>query len=371
MAEKHKFLVLDGLRGVAAIAVALFHRRWWFAEDGAFLQHAPLAVDFFFLLSGFVIAYAYEPKLNTGMSLREFLIKRLIRLYPLIILGAFLGGALILLKEIRTEGSIADAIEIIFFGIAAIPMPFPNSIAGQPFYADQPLWSIFFEIIVNIGFAIFLYKWVSSALKSVVVVSFILYLVAVAIKGDVGLIGNQYGPDGLMLLAGLPRTMCSFFLGVLIFRSLDQHWVGRIRAPAWVLPLILMAVFAVPDLGNIGNTVMAVLSVLFIFPLLVIAGANANVDGTAAKIATISGAVSFPLYVLHEPMYAWAELVMYKLDLFDKTAHLWLLSCAVVFGSVGFSLLAYKIYDIPVRRFLTANFDTARRPAPALQSRPS
>ena len=369
MAEKHKFVVLDGLRGVAAIAVALFHRRWWFAEDGDFLQHAPLAVDFFFLLSGFVIAYAYEPKLNTGMSFREFSIKRLIRLYPLIILGAFLGGAFILLKEIKTGGSIADAIEIMLFGIAAIPMPFPNSIASQPFFADQPLWSIFFEVIVNIGFAIFLYKWAASALKSVIVFSFILYIVTVAIKGDVGLIGNQYGPYGLMLLAGLPRTMCSFFLGVLIFRSLDRDWVGRIRAPAWILPLILMAVFAVPDLGSIGNTVIAALSVLFIFPLMVIAGANAQVDGTGAKIATISGAVSFPLYVLHEPMYAWADPVMYKLGLLNQPVYPGL-GCTVVFGVVVLSLLAYKIYDIPVRRFLTFNFDTASSLAPALQSRP-
>ena len=229
MAEKHKFVMLDGLRGVAAIAVVLFHRRWWFAEDGDFLQHAPLAVDFFFLLSGFVIAYAYEAKLNAGMSFRRFLVKRLIRLYPLIVVGAFLGGAFILLKEIRTEGRISDALEITIFGMAAIPMPLPNSIASQPFFADQPLWSIFFEILVNMGLAAFLYRSKTPVLKFIVVVNFCVYLIAVAIKGDVGLIGNQYGPYGLMLLAGLPRTMCSFFLGVLIFRSLEHDWVSRIR----------------------------------------------------------------------------------------------------------------------------------------------
>jgi hypothetical protein len=257
--------------------------------------------------------------------------------------------------------------EIILFGMAAIPMPFKNSIASQPFYADQPLWSIFFEITVNIGFATFIHKLTIPALKLVVIISFFVYLIAVALKGDVGLIGNQYGPYGLMLLAGLPRTMCSFFLGVLIFRSLERDWVSRIRAPAWILPLILMAVFAVPDLGSIGNPVMAALSVLFVFPLIVIAGANSHVDGIAARIAAISGAVSFPLYVLHEPIYAWSEPIMYRLGLFNQTVPLEL-SCAIVFGIVGFSLLAYKVYDIPIRRFLTRTFDTASRSATALQS---
>ncbi|MBZ9710942.1 acyltransferase [Mesorhizobium sp. ESP7-2] len=366
MAEKHKFVMLDGLRGIAAIAVVLFHRRWWFADDGGFLQHAPLAVDFFFLLSGFVIAYAYEPKLIAGMSLRRFLIKRLIRLYPLIILGAFLGGAFILLKEIRNEGRIADTIEITLFGIAAIPMPFPNSIANQPFYADQPLWSIFFELLVNIGFAAFLYRLTNSSLKLIVVFTAVVYLIAVAVKGDFGLIGNQYGPYGWMLLAGLPRTACSFFLGVIIFRRLGDSWISRVRAPAWTLPVILIAIFAVPDLGNIGNTIMAALSVLIVFPLIVITGANAQLDGVGAKIAAISGAVSFPIYVLHEPMYAWSDPLMYRLGLFDQVVPS-VLACALVFGIAVFSLIVYKIYDIPIRRFLTSTFDTSKQATTALR----
>jgi peptidoglycan/LPS O-acetylase OafA/YrhL len=84
----HQFATLDGLRGVAAIAVTSLHFRF---ELGKFLlPHSYLAVDFFFVLSGFVLAYAYEDRLSEGMKPIQFLRLRVIRLYPLYLIGTLI-----------------------------------------------------------------------------------------------------------------------------------------------------------------------------------------------------------------------------------------------------------------------------------------
>src|SRR3954469_5592254 len=89
---KQHFQILDGLRGIAALAVVAFHFMEWVYTDYSqnFIAHAYLAVDFFFCLSGFVIGYAYDDRAGK-MSIGEFFKKRLIRLHPLVILGSVLG----------------------------------------------------------------------------------------------------------------------------------------------------------------------------------------------------------------------------------------------------------------------------------------
>lgn len=88
---KQHFEILDGLRGIAAVAVVIFHFMEFAVPDysKSFIAHAYLAVDFFFCLSGFVIAYAYDNKVQKLGAL-QFLKLRLIRLHPLVIIGSVL-----------------------------------------------------------------------------------------------------------------------------------------------------------------------------------------------------------------------------------------------------------------------------------------
>ena len=90
--SKHHFSTLDGLRGVAAIAIVVFHFMEIAYSDFTknFIAHGFLAVDFFFCLSGFVMAYAYDDRLK-GMGLMAFFKARIIRLHPLVVLGGVLG----------------------------------------------------------------------------------------------------------------------------------------------------------------------------------------------------------------------------------------------------------------------------------------
>ena len=79
-----RFNALDSWRGICALMVALFHfpAAGWLASNG-FIRGSYLFVDFFFVLSGFVIAHAYSERLADGQSLRKFMITRFGRLFPL------------------------------------------------------------------------------------------------------------------------------------------------------------------------------------------------------------------------------------------------------------------------------------------------
>lgn len=93
--SKPHYELLDGLRGVAALLVVWYHLFEAFATspvDQRF-NHGYLAVDFFFLLSGFVIGYAYDERWGRGLRMRDFIKRRLIRLHPMVVLGALLGAA--------------------------------------------------------------------------------------------------------------------------------------------------------------------------------------------------------------------------------------------------------------------------------------
>ena len=92
LASKPRYEILDGLRGVAAMIVVVYHL---FEDFGAGVavqgaNHGYLAVDFFFVLSGFVIGYAYDDRWDR-MSYGDFFKRRLIRLHPMVIFGSFLG----------------------------------------------------------------------------------------------------------------------------------------------------------------------------------------------------------------------------------------------------------------------------------------
>src|SRR5690349_1243138 len=89
---RQHFKILDGLRGIAALSVVIFHFMEIAVPDYRkdFIAHAYLAVDFFFCLSGFVMAYAYDEKLKK-IGLKRFFTLRLIRLHPLVVIGSVIG----------------------------------------------------------------------------------------------------------------------------------------------------------------------------------------------------------------------------------------------------------------------------------------
>ena len=101
LASKPHYEILDGLRGVAAVMVIIFHLFEAHAGGSHLTQiinHGYLAVDFFFMLSGFVIGYAYDDRWNR-MTVGTFFKRRIIRLHPMVIMGSIVGAAFFYFQE--------------------------------------------------------------------------------------------------------------------------------------------------------------------------------------------------------------------------------------------------------------------------------
>lgn len=106
---KPHYELLDGLRGVAALLVVFYHifEGLSFAAGGTLItviNHGYLAVDFFFILSGFVIGYAYDDRLGKSMSLGNFFKRRLIRLHPMIVMGSCAGCDILSVARLGAMG---------------------------------------------------------------------------------------------------------------------------------------------------------------------------------------------------------------------------------------------------------------------------
>ncbi len=333
-ATRERFLALDGLRGIAAIAVLLYHVRSMFRVPGLF-THGYLAVDFFFMLSGFVIAYAYEERLRERGSLGPFLRDRIIRLHPLLLLSLTPWVAVLALSIVRGT----DFPYPLSSFIAAV-VPFPGQWIGLSpgFRLNIPSWSLFWELAINLAFALVAPRLGNRMLGAVI---------AVAVTGAVwvSLV------NGTMAFADMTagfRAVAGFAIGVMLLRV---HRTGRFRAD-WLgvaaAPLLLVLLVAVPGFRGWAGYYDPVV-VFLLFPPILLASAAREVRFPAA--CALLGGLSYPLYILHGPL-----LVLLKprlISAMPNTVTAGLLFCAIV---LAVSLIAWRFYDEPVRAALRRRF---------------
>jgi peptidoglycan/LPS O-acetylase OafA/YrhL len=348
----HRYIVLDGLRGVAALAVLAYHGVGRALPLNP-LVHAPSAVDFFFLLSGFVIGCAYEEKLVSGrLTFWGFVHTRLVRLYPLIFLGAiFTAVALAARISFQDARQLAGAAATIAGALTLVPVPLhqlaPKGVAGGA-YINAPEWSLFWELAINFGYAA-----VAPRLKS-------RHLVIAVVVGAAGLAlngrFNSLAPaDWRLLISGLPRVVFSFSLGLLLYRLRS----GRVWSERGVWPLLLAALLAVILLSPRATPWDGVLLTVFAFPPLVFAATHMIPGPRAAWLADWCGRLSYPVYILNFPV----------LLLFDQflgppavgAGRLWSLTFEVP-AIVAVAWVALVLFDQPIRRAF-AHTPSARLPS--------
>lgn len=213
--KKH-FVILDGLRGVAALAVVTFHFMEWVYEPGDnFIAHGFLAVDFFFCLSGFVIGYAYDDRIGK-MGLRAFFAARLIRLHPLVMLGSVLGLLAFLFDPFGGHPELYSTGMIVLAFVSSmmlIPMPALADRSFNLFGFNAPAWSLLWEYIANIVYAFVLCRLPRAVLLVVTIVSAVV-LCSVAHRAG-SLVG---GWNGATFWDGGARVSYSFCAGLLIYR---------------------------------------------------------------------------------------------------------------------------------------------------------
>lgn len=339
-ANQHRFVALDGLRGVAALAVAIMHLHQTARFKSPVPMPASLAVDFFFMLSGFVLAYAYFDRLNGGVSRTEFIRARLIRLYPLIPAGVLLGAMVSLLKQqvqgspVLGESFFAIPFALILFPVGLVePRPTPN------FSFDPPLWSLFFELLASAALATKVRHLRGWTLIGFLIILGILdaSVTSIRVQSDIIERGGI-----LSLLINVPRTAFAFSLGIVLFRS--NIWRRVPRIPVVLVGGALGIALTMPgENGPIYN-----LAVLFILlPAAVLLAANAKPVPATAGICAFLGDLSYPLYVLHFPV-GRAVIYAIKGNIIDDRIQ----TAIAVSVSTIVSWVALKAYDEPVRRWL-------------------
>lgn len=364
---KSHYQILDGLRGVAAVLVVIFHLFETYSEGNhakQILNHGYLAVDFFFLLSGFVIAYAYDDRWGK-MSLGSFFKRRLVRLHPMVIMGSLIGAALFYLQTGPAFPPIAGTpiskmLFIMLIGCTLIPVPPSMDLRGwtEMHPLNGPAWSLFFEYVANILYALGLRKLSNKALGFFVFLAalFLIHLGVTSPQGDV--IGG-WSLTKEQLHVGFARLLFPFFAGMLLMR------VGKrinIRHGFLLSSLLVAAVLCMPRVGNGSHLWMNGLydsfSIIFLFPIIVAIGAGSRLEGGLQnKVCKLFGDISYPLYITHYPLiYLYTAWVVR-----DKVSPTMgaIVGAGLFVVAVTVAYLCLKLYDEPVRKWLTRRFLSA------------
>lgn len=351
---KPHFEILDGLRGLAAIVVVIFHFMEIAITDynKNFIAHGYLAVDFFFCLSGFVIAYAYDNRIEE-MPLITFIKKRLIRLQPLVIIGSVLGLLTFLFdpfSQLYTIYGFKETALIFITSLFVIPYPVMPERFFNLFSLNAPSWSLFWEYIANLLYAIILFK----VSKKMLVLLVVLAAIVICYVGwhSSNLSGGWGGPN---FFDGLARVTFSFLMGMLLYRS---NWIIKNKLGLLGMSALLLCAFLIPY-NDHWNWLIEPILVIFYLPLLVSLGAGTSLSSKHQKINKISGDISYPLYMTHYP-FVWIFLTYVAVEK-PSIVHLsWLIPVAVIL-LIAFAYLIFKFLDFPVRRYLTNSLRAGMR----------
>ena len=374
LASKPRYEILDGLRGVAAVLVVAYHlfETYYHGAPDQPINHGYLAVDFFFVLSGFVIGYAYDDRWDR-MSTWSFFKRRFIRLHPMVIFGTLFGAILFYFGSCGEFPLINDTpwymvLLVMFWCFTMIPLPNTMDIRGwaETNPLNGPTWSLQWEYIANILYALVIRR-LSKVALAICVAIFAVMTVILCLNIDVtGFLearnwasytvvgGWSTTPDQLQV--GLTRLLYPFFCGLLISR------VGKlikVKAGFWWCSLMIIVLFCMPwmGLGTEGearwtNGLYEAICILVCFPLIVAMGAGSSVTGSkSSAINKFLGEISYPIYITHYPLiYMQVSWARSHADA-PLTQHIFV-AISIFVLSVFVAYAAYRLYDLPVREWL-------------------
>lgn len=341
---RQHFEILDGLRGIAAIAVVVFHFMEIAVPDysDSFIAHAYLMVDFFFCLSGFVIAYAYDSRLRE-IGVLSFFKLRLIRLHPLVIIGSIIGLAGFVFDPFSQLWTTYSDRLSLMFGTSCLMIPYPvvKERFFNLFHLNPPTWSLFWEYVANIFYALVLIR-VGKKLLWVLVIGGAAALLYEAHKSS----NLSGGWSGDTILGGGIRVWYSFLAGILVYRL---GFIIRTRLGFLTIGALLALAFLTP-FSKTYNWIIDPMIVLFYFPFVLALGAGGRLRSGLRKICQFSGEISYPLYMVHYPFIWWFLSYVEK-----EKPTLPQMTVIIVIGTILLMVLAYvvmRFVDAPVRKFL-------------------
>lgn len=327
------FTSLEGIRGIAAIIVVLYHSHPLLGCQ--LIPGGYLAVDLFFMLSGFVIAHAYEDRLASGLTASEFFKARLIRLYPLYLAGLAIGfiKAAVAIRIGVSNMSVADVAAATMLGLVFLP----SGVAAVMFPLNNPSWSLFYELAVNLGYAAAVPR--RKALLLLTVLSGVALMAAIVIEG-----GVDVGPLISQILPGFARAIFSFTIGLGIYRLWKTDTLKAV--PIWIVWILSIAALAAVLIGK-PRWILDMASVFIIFPLLVVAGVIIDPPAKLRPLCRYLGGISYAIYALHYPLIDLAQGAEKFLGLPGYA-----LAAALIVGLLIAAPWIDKCYDLPFRRYL-------------------
>ena len=371
---KPHYELLDGLRGVAALLVVFYHifEGFSFAGGGTLIttiNHGYLAVDFFFILSGFVIGYAYDDRWDR-MTTWDFFKRRLVRLHPMVIMGTLLGASLFYFSACSAFPMVMqtpwwNVLLMTLLGCLMFPTPTSWDIRGwwETNALNGPTWSLMWEYIANVLYALFIRRFSKLALGIFVGLSACLTLDVTLNIDTFGLLSSR-GEAAYTLIGGwsltpgqlyigISRLLYPFFMGLLLSRI---GKLVKVKRGFYWCSLLVTVILVMPRIGGETsqwmNGVYEAVSVLALFPLIVAMGAGSNVTGKrSVALCKFLGELSYPLYITHFPLIymqiAWAR------NNPDAPAGMHLFIAVSVFVlSIAIAYACLKLYDEPVREWL-------------------
>jgi peptidoglycan/LPS O-acetylase OafA/YrhL len=365
--ERPRYDILDGLRGVAALMVLLYHV---FNDAKSFFvwptpvsefYHSFLGVDFFFILSGFVMGYAYDGQWGSRMTLGGFIKRRLIRLHPMVVMGVILGVVAFIIQGCtKWDGSVVPMETVMWATLLAlflIPAPSGLDVRGntEAFPLNGPHWSLFFEYIGSLLYGLLLHRLSTKWLR-VWVTCGIVSLATYALFQEDGGVAYGWSAEPKNLAGGALRMLYAYPMGLLMARMFRQRQPKPIKGHVFLLSSLgLVALLGLPLFGRKETETIYQLICLFsFFPAIIWFAARGIVTGWRQKVVSFLGRLSYPLYAVHFPLiYLYIMWVGKDGHPYEGYTHPWLLAIIILAASVLIATLCLILYDEPLRKRLS------------------
>ena len=350
--SNQRFETLDAIRGLAAILVIPRHTAIF--GDAASTMHSYLAVDLFFILSGFVIAHAYDAKIVTGsLSAARFMLARWVRLYPMYLLAALLA---ILVAATRPEfepnaqakwtsiGTTLELVESALLTLMFLPSRLGDSVLLFPL--NTAFWSLFFELVVNLWYVAFR-RMLSLRVLLGLIVCLGLSVAYLGLRGNGVEMGWSWGLKSIV--SGLFRASYGFAMGLLLYRIQSDLPSARPSFACIAVLALAITPLLMPDLG-VSNGVIDDIAVLLVFPAAVLLGAEVQPSARMLGIFALLGTISYPIYLLQVPFTILIERLYCmatgtRLESVQPWGGIGMLALLILIA-----VLASRYYDTPVRR---------------------
>ena len=370
--NRPRYDILDGLRGVAALMILFYHV---FNDAKSFIvwptvvnefYHSFLGVDFFFILSGFVMGYAYDKALEGTLTTGGFIKRRLIRLHPMVVMGVLIGAIAFAVQGFTKWDGTQVATQALMYatllGLFLIPSPASMEVRGntEAFPLNGPHWSLFFEYIGSLLYVLLLHKLSTKWLRVWVACS-IISIAGFALLAEDGGIAYGWSSEPRNFLGGALRMLYAYPMGLLMARVFRERQPKPIKGHMFLLcSLALIVLLGFPFLGSKDmETIYQLVCILSLFPTIVWFGACGMVSGWRQRVVSFLGRLSYPLYAIHFPFIylyiAWVQKSGYT---YIGHSHPWLAAAIALVASLLIATLCMLFYDEPLRKWLTGKFNS-------------